>query len=237
MIKGKVKAKKDNNERWLLTYSDLITLLMVFFVMMYATANTDVKKFSQLAASMQKAFNVGVLQGQVDNAVIDQGGPDISPTTLGVSDSEFYRISQQMFDFAKLEGLTDNIEVTRSDEGVIIRLSDRAIFASGRAELGFQAKKTLNQVAAILRQYSNQVRVEGHTDDVPTNNPDYPTNWDLSSARAISVVKFFIDEGHIDPTRLSAAGYGEFRPVVPNDSPENRAKNRRCDILIIYPQD
>lgn len=231
----KQRVKKDNNERWLLTYSDLITLLLAFFVLMYAISTADMQKFARLAASMQKAFNVGVLEGQTDFAIVDEGGPTMTTITQALAEQDFEYISREMARFAEAEGLSDRISVTMRREGISISLSDRALFASGRAELGIQSRRTLGKVAEILRTLPNEVRVEGHTDDVPTNNPEYPTNWELSTARSLTVVRFLIDEGGISPARLSAAGYSEYRPVAVNDSPENRAKNRRCDILIIYP--
>lgn len=235
MIGARRRApKKDNNERWLLTYCDLITLLLAFFILMYAMSTADVQKFARLAASMQKAFNVGVLQGQTDFTIVDQGGPTMTTIAQALAQEDFEFISEEMMNFAREEGLGDRIEVTMRREGIAISLSDRALFASGRAELGTQSKRTLSKVGEILNRIPNEVRVEGHTDDVPTNNPEYPTNWELSTARSLAVVRYFIDEAMIPPARLSVAGYSEYRPVAENSSPENRAKNRRCDILIIY---
>ncbi|MGQ9674397.1 MAG: OmpA/MotB family protein [Chloroflexota bacterium] len=231
---GRKAPKKENSERWLLTYADLITLLLAFFVLMYAMSTADVKKFARLAASMQKAFNVGVLEGQTEFAIVDQGGPTMTTIAQALAQEDFEFISREMATFAREEGLGDKIEVTMRREGIAISLSDRALFASGRAELGMQSKRTLSKVAEILKRVPNEVRVEGHTDDVPTNNPEYPTNWELSTARSLAVVRYFIDEAKIPPARFSVAGYSEYRPVADNNSPENRAKNRRCDILVIY---
>jgi chemotaxis protein MotB len=235
VIKAKVKAKKENNERYLLTYSDLITLLCAFFIVMYASANTDAVKFQKLANSMSEAFNVGVLDGQTDTSHIDQGGASAQTHTFGMIEKDYEYVSQQLEKFAEEENLGSNISVKQNKEGIVISLSDRSLFASGRAELGIVSKRTLQKVAELLRQTNYPIRVEGNTDNVPTNNPDYPSNWDLSVARALTVVKFFIDEGGVSPGRLSAVGHGEFNPIVPNSSPENRSKNRRCDILIVYP--
>ncbi len=235
----KKKQKKENLERWLLTYADLITLLLAFFVIMYAISTADVKKFGRLAASMQKAFNVGVLQGQTDFTTIDEGGPTLATITQAMSMEAFEYISKELDTYMKqegMEGLEGKVTVVMRDEGIAIILSDNALFASGQAALGSPAKKLLTKISEMLIKLPNEIRIEGHTDNIPPNNPEFPTNWDLSMARALSVVRFMSEEGMVPAKRLSAAGFAEFHPIVENDSPENRAKNRRCEILILYPK-
>lgn len=233
MIRYKQRVKKDNSERWLLTYCDLITLLLATFIVMYSISTADAQKFQALAESVQKAFNVKVLEGQANN-LVDQNEPSVAPEARALMQDDFDFINREMSSFAQEEGLTSGVEVEMRDDGIAIILSDRSLFASGRAELGVQAQKTLDKVAELLRRNDNVVRVEGHTDDVATNNPAYPTNWELSTARALTVVKYLVDEGDIAPDRLSAIGFSQYQPRLPNDSPENRATNRRCEIILVY---
>ena len=121
-------------------------------------------------------------------------------------------------------------------EGIIISLSDTLVFEPGSAELRPESVKMLHEIAQILDTIPNRIRVDGHTDNLPTNNPLYPTNWELSVARAVTIVRYLVEEEGIDPGRFSAAGYAEFNPLMPNDSRANRELNRRADIVIIYPE-
>ena len=229
----------EGSERWLITYADMITLLMVFFIVMYSMANTDLKKFAQVAESMQIAFNVsgvgagkgGILEGKDDL----ETGPSII-NKLPPRQHDFVSVSADLSAFATQAGLQGEISVNMTMEGIIISLSDALAFAPGSAELRPEAMETLHQVAAVLQTTENSVRIEGHTDNVSTNSPMYPTNWELSAARAVSMVRYMIEHEGIHPRRLSAAGYAEFKPVAGNESRGNRALNRRADVVIIYPE-
>ncbi len=148
---------------------------------------------------------------------------------------DFVRISTEMAALADQLGIQSDIGVNMSLEGMVISLSDELAFEPGSAELRPEATQVLDTVARVLSETNSKLRVEGNTDDIPTNSPLYPSNWELSVARAVSIVRYLAEEGGIDPPRLSAAGNAEFNPVVPNDSRANRAKNRRADIVVIYP--
>ncbi len=218
-----------NSERWLLTYADLITLLLAFFVVMYSMSKVETQRFVDLAGSMQRAFNIPVLKGS-DEAVSvgEQGATRIS--------TDFERISSEMAALTKQMGIAQNVEVTMSREGIIIRVSGNLLFDSGRADLKDDALPVLAAITKRVRSMPNELRVEGHTDDIPINTPFYPSNWELSSARALAVTRYLVDNG-ISPRRLGSIGFGEYRPVVPNDTRDNRAKNRRVDIVIAYPDE
>jgi len=133
------------------------------------------------------------------------------------------------------EGLADKVSVTVRPEGVAIGLSGNLLFTSGRAELRPESVKLLSSIAKVLTKLDNPVRVEGHTDDVPPSGMDFSTNWELSGARAVAVVRYFAEIERINPARLSAVAYSQYRPAVINDSPQGRARNRRSEILIMYP--
>ncbi len=231
-----------SNERWLITYADMITLLMVFFIVLYSMANTDLKKFSQVAESMKVAFHVmgigtdqGALIGDANSGGSQGPAAPILFQNLPPKQRDFIDVSSELTAFAAEAGLQADISINMNLEGIIISLSDALVFEPGSAELRPESVATLHQVAQILKLTNNAVRVEGHTDNVPTNNPLYPTNWELSVARAVNIVRYLAEEEGISPARLSAAGYAEFKPVAPNNSRANRALNRRADIVIIYP--
>jgi len=233
-------VKRDNHERWLLTYSDLITLLLAFFVIMYGISSADVKKFSRLAESMRKAFNVDVLQGMPEVSLmedstamssVDMGGE-------GIASAEARDLSVlygELSDFFQQEGFADKVEIGVRPDGIAISISGNMLFASGRAELRPDSIQLLHALGRGLSRLTNLIRVEGHTDDVPPAGTEFPTNWELSGARSVAVVRELAEEEGIDPRRLSAVAYSQYRPVAPNDSARSRAKNRRTEVLVLYP--
>lgn len=235
------QGKRENSERWLLTYADLITLLLAFFVLMYAMSSADAQKFSKLAGSMRKAFNTGVLEGGDDISILEQS-MDPSAVTGGLEDDaasgqarDLELIIGEMGWISQQEGLVDKVTFSVRPEGIAISISGNLLFSSGRAELRPDSVQLLQSLSRVLAQLPNQVKVEGHTDDVPPGGTEFPSNWELSGARAVTVARYLAEAGGIDPTRLSAVAYSEFRPVAPNDSPRMRARNRRSEILIQYP--
>jgi chemotaxis protein MotB len=156
---------------------------------------------------------------------------------LSPRQQDFVSVTSELTAFASQANLKGDISVNMNTEGVIISLSNGLIFEPGSTELKSESLGTLHKIAEILRTMNNPVRVEGHTDNTPTNDPRYPTNWELSVARALTIVRYLIDHESIAPERLLAAGHAEFNPVAPNDSRVNRTLNRRADIIIIYPNE
>lgn len=234
-------AQGGGSQRWLLTYSDMITLMMVFFVLLFATAQIDLKRYQQMAESLHRAFG-----GQSDAIIVP-----ISEEEGGAWEEEFTRpvlieaptvsfdttdVSAELGNALAQAGIEGQVSVRTHVEGVIISLNEDLIFPPGSAELQPRGKKALDNIATVLHTMPNPVRVEGHTDDRPTNSPIYPTNWELSTARAVSIVRYLIEKG-VSPSRLSAAGMASYQPLVPNDTAERRAMNRRANLVIIYPID
>jgi len=235
----KPKLKKESSERWLLTYSDMITLLLAFFVIMYGMSSADASKFAKLADSMQRAFNVGVTTGASDGSILQQqmdliesgGGQD--ETTVEGKDMQM--IYSEMGWALQDESLSDKVSISVRPEGIAISVSGNLLFTSGRADLRPDAIKLLHSLGRVLTRIPNGARIEGHTDDIAPSGTGYPTNWELSSARAVAVVRYFTEMEGIDPKRFSAVAYSQFQPVEPNESARNRARNRRSEILILYP--
>lgn len=213
-------------EAWTTTYSDLITLLLTFFVALYAFSRVDVVKFQQVAASLRSTLGVN----------LDRLGglPDISGSPWLLKEAEDRQQLQQVLDRLRqtLPEQGSGISLVQEQRGLVIRFADQALFDTGKADIRPEAEPVLRRLAETLRPLENPIRVEGHTDNVPINTAQFPSNWELSTARASRVVRFFIEQG-IPVARLSAAGYADQRPVAPNDTPEGRAKNRRVDVVVL----
>jgi chemotaxis protein MotB len=228
----------ENEERWLLTYADLITLLFVLFVVMYAISNTDVRKFVALAQSMSAAFNMDVMTGQqaltITNGQETTIQQDSSSSGSSPVESDLRAVKAALEDYAISQGLGGEVEVGISPQGIVIRLNDALLFSSGRAHLDDHAIRVVRKVADIIRPLPNDLRIEGNTDDTPPDGILFMSNWDLSTARALAVLNALVTAG-VRPDRLSAAGYGQYNPLVPNTDAASRAKNRRVDIVVIYP--
>ena len=217
---------EENLDRWLLTYADLITLLLAFFIVMYSMSQLDAKRFGKMKEAL-----TGVLHG---GQSVLKNESDITKTGQGLLNIGNLKIVQSKVEerFKSINRQHDiNTEVT--ERGLIVHVMESALFRPGSADLEPQALEVLDLVADIIKPLPNHVRIEGHTDDRPISTPVFPSNWELSSARATEVVRYMIDGHAMAPTRLSALGYGKFRPLRPNNTIENRAQNRRIDILIL----
>ena len=231
--RGRGKSHGDgSHERWLLTYSDLITLLMVFFVVMYAMSTSDTKKFNALKSSLQSALKT---DGAGTNMIMEYSGerPISKPVQLDqVKDemTEFRDIIQKL-----QANIADpkNVAIFIDERGLTIRFLDSVLFDLGSGELRGGALPLLDAVGTVLKSSNHFTRVEGHADNLPINTMQFPSNWELSSARSIAVTRYLIQTHGLDPHRLSSLGYGEYHPLYPNSSEENRAKNRRVDIVIL----
>jgi chemotaxis protein MotB len=220
-----------------------MTLLMVFFVIMYSIAQIDVKKYQLVAQSLSRAF------GGDASAIVD---PQISQSGTGVGDTKPGPVTIQDFpprqpdtlDVAtnigstlSAAGLSSEVTVNNNAEGVLISISEQLLFQPGSADIQPTAKAVLDQLATMLKTIPNDVRVVAHTDPAAPVDPVYASNWELSTARATNIVRYLIEYGSIAPERLTAAGQAEFHPLFPNDTPEHMAFNRRADIIIVYPLD
>lgn len=237
---AKEKIVKDNSERWLLTYADLMNLLLILFILLFAYSQVDTQKFQQLSQSFGAVFGTGsnsVLQGSAQgNSLIDFPATMPSPVIPSeIEDKQIEGITQEIKEMIQGQGLEGSIDVRRQERGVVISIKERLIFKSGSAEIEKESEdKVLAIGKDILANMPNKhIRVEGHTDNVPIKNSIYPSNWELSSARATNVLRILVEKGGLDPTLISAVGYGEYTPLVPNNSDANREKNRRVDIVIL----
>lgn len=235
--RSKGHAEEHPDERWVISYADLVTLLFGFFIILYATADANEVKMEALSRGLAEAFNVGVTEGDGEGSFFE-GGSGIIPerNDAGSLDFDLERIRQLIEERSLEAGVQGQILVSRDEDRITIRLADNLVFPSASADIRDQARPLLVIVAAAVNQTDNEIRVEGHTDNIPLATEKYPSNWELSSARATAVLRLLTEELGVDPGRAFAAGYGEFRPVASNLTPEGRALNRRADIVLLYPQ-
>jgi chemotaxis protein MotB len=216
-----------HQERWLVSYADFVTLLLAFFVTMYAISTVDARKMETAVNAFQAAFPDGPGRGVLPGS---QAVP--APAALPKGDSELVNVEARLFYRLRAIG-EDRVELMRDHRGLVITVRESGSFPVGRADLGEHALSLFGEIGRSLADLPNSVRIEGHTDDVPIHNGRFSSNWELSTARATAVVAFLAEQIGIAPDRLSAAGYGEFHPRVANDTPEHRARNRRVDIVVL----
>ncbi|MEY4233633.1 MAG: hypothetical protein RL635_600 [Chloroflexota bacterium] len=226
-------------DAWLVSFADFMTLLFVFFVVMYALAVVNVSKMEQLAAVLQSVIGgIEVKQkvevsisgamplgaGQPAAIVLDKFPPKVAAVFDAADD-----LTQQL----KESGLEGQIKADQMVEGTLLTFNDKLLFRENSAEIVPTTLDALKQLAAFINSVPNEVRIVGHTDPAAPTDPRYPTNWDLSMARAVAIVRYLVDEGGVNPARLQAQARAEFSPLKPNDSPESVALNRRVEILIV----
>jgi chemotaxis protein MotB len=224
----------NNSERWLLTYADLITLLMMLFVIMYAISTVDVKKAVILGESLTKAFSPGIFLGDAKTGLAQGGGDPAHPFITNAQRQDFGVLNEALTRLVREEGLEGSISINTTREGIVITLSGSMLFPSGRAEIRPEAQRVLDRIADLIRPLPNKVRIEGHTDDLPPPAALYASNWELAAARALAVLRYFAGPGRVPPERLTAASYGQFKPVASNETVAGRAQNRRAEIVILY---
>ncbi|MZQ75130.1 MAG: OmpA family protein [Peptoclostridium sp.] len=217
---------------WMTTYSDMVTLLLTFFILMFSFSSVDAQKFETMMRSFQGSL--GILEGgkTLSELPLATNGADIDVESDGI----YEHLSQEIEDYLNQNGLGESVNIINGNNGLILRFNENVLFDSGKADLKPQAMATLSYICSLLNASDfsgKKIRVEGHTDNVPIYNSKYPSNWELSVSRACNVVRFMIEQNGVMSERLSAAGYSEYHPVAANDTVDNKAKNRRVDILIL----
>lgn len=248
--KRKKKDTGGGGGGWLTTFSDLMSLLLTFFILLFSMSNVSDDKFSAASQSIQDAFAGETGEGTIldgngalenenseDTEENQEDSPNEETENVVVIDEippEVLAMYEEALAFIESEGLESDVSVSGDQEGIYLDIQESILFETGQADITTSGEETLKIITELLNMTSNNIVVEGYTDNVPMNTPRFPSNWELSLGRAASVVRYLAEEENVEPTRLSAKGYGEFNPIVPNDSAENRAKNRRVNIIIVY---
>jgi chemotaxis protein MotB len=233
--KKRHEEEPENQERWLLTYADLITLLLGLFVILYAMSQMDKTKYQDFVSALTQRFgSKSVMAGH--KGVLFQPAPKTgkaqAPQYSFKRDPRKQRLQNQLNALLKQQIGVGEVQINDTRNGVSIDLLESLLFASGSAVIKPEAYDSLNKITDFLMTLNNDIRVEGHTDDVPINTAQFPSNWHLSIARALNTGYYILQRG-FPPERVSIAGYSEYQPLVPNDSSENRTKNRRVEIVIL----
>jgi chemotaxis protein MotB len=212
--------------RWLLTYADMITLMLALFIILFSMSTINRTKVQQFARLVSQGFDNVWTENHPPN-----GGKGVRE---GAGDANVPTIQRELQRYVQTHKLQSRVEIHLDRRGLVITLlSDGSYYDSGSAEMRPQTLVVIDAVYQFLKKNQNLIRVEGNTDNVPIHTSAYPTNWELSTARAVNVVRYLVEHDGLDPTRVSAAGYGEFRPRRPNDTPAGRQQNRRVDIVLL----
>lgn len=247
MAKKKPPEEHENLERWLVSYGDFITLLFATFVVLYALSQIDITEFGKLEDSIKKAFNApSLLEGSDSmldgkDSILDASAADsvIAPLMLEYISQKYEEQSfediKESIDAMKKSGDLNGVDAQITDKGLLITFKDDFLFYSASAQLTDKAMKTLDNIGVLIGEKFalHYIRVEGHTDSQPINSFMYPSNWELSSARASSIIRYLIQRFKFMPNIFTAIGYSDTRPIADNNTPENRAKNRRVEILVL----
>ena len=233
------KHEEEASEAWLLPYSDLMTLLLALFIALFAISQTDQTKLQALAQAFTAAFNIGgpsFFEGAGPNMSMQRevmSSEDAGNDAYIKENQSLENIKEQLDQYIEQNQLQEELSTQMEEEGLMIRIKEKALFPSGSAELVEESQRIGPIVAGLLAAVPERVLISGHTDTDPINTPQFPSNWELSSVRAMTFMKFLLSiNANLNPARFSAIGYGEYRPIAPNDTAENKQKNRRVEILI-----
>ena len=245
------------DESWLIPYADILTLLLALFIVLFASSEVDSKKFEALAKSLNSAMQggTGLLEEEAVVEPIDDAGQipkigdaeqtaenqknqpqeeDSNEMTPEQDEKELGELQETIEGYIKEKGLSPRLQTELTEQGLLVTITEGVLFQSGTAEVVGESKKIATELSNLLvSDPPRQIVIEGHTDNHPIHTATYPSNWELSSARAINFMKVLLENEKLDPTKFSATGYGEFQPVDTNATAEGRAKNRRVEVLIL----
>jgi chemotaxis protein MotB len=212
---------------WEIVYSGFVLILLCFFIMLSSFASIEQGKVVRFVKSFVEALTL------FSGGIKLEPGPRVIAESADIVDkeSDLAHLFENVMTAANELGLGEDVDVSVSGKGFVITLSDRLLFDLGSAEISAKSLNLLNKLALVIAKTSRPIRIEGHTDNLPIHTEQYPSNWELSTARAVNVLRYFTEREGIPGHRISAVGHGEFHPILPNDSPEHRAKNRRVEII------
>jgi len=248
MSRRKKKKNTHIDESWLLPYSDLLTLLVALFIVLFAMSDINVQKYEQLAGVFRDQFSGGDGFMEQQNAPVETPDNPEQPEEENEkeekenenpsdAEGEFLRLEElnsEIKNYINENNLQDQFGTELTDEGLLITIVNDVFFDSGSAEVKAEGQKVAKDVSMLLHtEPPHQIVISGHADDVPIGNSEYNSNWELSVTRALNFMSLILENEKLDPTLFSAKGYGEFKPIVPNNSEENRSKNRRVEVLIL----
>ncbi|MDD2850311.1 MAG: OmpA family protein [Desulfuromonadaceae bacterium] len=243
--------KHANHERWLVSYADFITLLFAVFVVLYAMGQSDKKKVEEIMQAIQQSFGmattgatapkVNVIPSQ-SVTIIPSIKPEVKVSPMGrarsgqktrAEEKDFRQIKAAVEAYLVKQGAQNKVTLEITRRGLIVSLKEAGFFNSGQANIKPEAYELINTIAEVMTQYNNPLRLEGHTDNIPISSSQFPSNWELATARATNAVKYLLKNFDVEPGKISATGFAEFRPIADNATTEGRAKNRRVDLVML----
>lgn len=253
MKRRQIKKRKNSGApKWMVTYSDMVTLILVFFILLFSMSQIDLVKFEAIAESFQNRMILDFYPSSVpadnptEHTSIEERGKETNEfeasadlrdkTDRGETEDDRDSLSTLLEDieaYLDENDLNNVITANRTEQGVVLVLQESILFDSAEAKILDSGMPFLDKIGTLLHDIPNSVKVEGHTDSRPISNFRYPSNWELSGARASSVIRYLIKENEFDESRFSVAGYADTRPAAPNDSPQNWSQNRRVEIVIM----
>lgn len=237
-------AKKPKQEdcvqkvaEYMLTYGDMMTLLLCFFVLLFSFSSIDAQKFEAIVQSF--SGSLGVLEGgnTLKHEIhIEEGAWEENVSSAKLETETFEKLEEKIREYLNENELAEDVQLLDEPAGLLLRFQDNVLFDSGRADVKEEAMVIIGHIADLLNgeEFKDKsISIEGHTDNVPMNSARFPSNWELSVTRATNVGRFLLETKRIDPRRISVSGYSEYHPVASNEDDEGRAKNRRVDIMIL----
>lgn len=225
MARKKKKEDDIKTDGWMDTFADTMTLLLTFFILLYSISAVDSEKLKQLSEALQYSLTGESSIEEVQS--IDDLKVELEKGT------KYEDLAAKLNKIIEQNSLTDEIKIREEDRGIVLELDESILFDSGKADIKPSSIPILDTISKIINETDNEIVAEGNTDDVPVKNAEFDSNWELSTKRALSIVKYLIENKNINPNRISIKGYGEFNPIAPNDTQENKSKNRRVDILVV----
>ena len=226
-LRRKEGDSSDNVEGWQIVYCSFILIVLCFFIMLSSFSTIEEQKISAFVKSFINAVSIlpGGLKFESGSEILDESADIVD------KNNELAALLEDLKAFTSSLGLEDDVTFVLSEKGLVMRLSDTVLYDLGAAKISPEAVPLLKKVASIISKTPFAVRIEGHTDDLPINTRRFPSNWELSTARAVNALRYLIEKEKIPPQRVSAVGFGEFQPISANDSPEHRAENRRVEVV------
>ncbi len=254
----KHEEEEGNSERWLVSYADFITLLFAFFTTLYAISTVDAQKMGKMVTSMRASFDNNLFVAGSQTLTLDRGSGDSAYPSMSREvvqklagqnglkaigsgskrqalngEKALGRLKRNIEALVGADMMKGMVRARVEPRGLVISVGEGIVFDSGSDLIKPEGKSLLDTIATSLVSIGNHIRIEGHTDNVPIKNSRFPSNWELSTARATAVISYMIEKFGLQPDQLSAAGYAEYRPVAANDTEEGRASNRRVDIVVL----
>jgi len=246
-LKRKVKHEEHVDESWLIPYADILTLLLALFIVLFAASEVDSEKFKAISESFNSVLQGG--NGVLDQEAFVENFEDINQMPK-LDDAEFFNEdlleilqAQDIKELVEIQGkieqyieekaLSPRLETELTSKGLLLKIKEGVLYSSGSADISTDSKIIAVEISNLLvTDPARKILIEGHTDNVPSNSLEFPSNWELSSTRAINFMKILLENNELSPEKFSATGYGEYQPLVSNDTPAGKAENRRVEVLI-----